>query len=368
MKILFIASDLSRPGQGGQLVRLAEAAKAAGHETSVVSLKPGGENAARLAAAGMETRTLELKSWRLAFNGPRLAWTILRRRPDIVQTWGFEANVSGKLLGFLMGARFVVSSLRGPEMPKVMEMERVSSFLSAKTLAPSSWLANLAKSAGISRAQAVAPGLSCELEAFKAKERRRPASKSDKWHLLFLGERSAESGVPALLAALDAMARGGLNFKAELVGGAAPGFDFELESRIKELGLGGKVFIEPPVPHGKVPALMEKAQLLIAPNVFNWTPNTILEAFASSLPVVATDIEGVGELVRDGRTGRLARPLDPNSLLEKISLALGDYEQSVKMAREALRAVKEGHSAEKAGASHLEAYRELLEPPADRKA
>jgi len=366
MKILFIASDASLPGQGGQAVRLALAAKAAGDQTSLISLKPLGQEAKKLSEGGVEARSLPVGGWRLALNAPRLALAILFKRPEIIQTFGFQANILGKILGFLFGARLVVSSLRSPEPPKMLEMERVSSFLSAKTLAPSAWLASLALRAGISKSQVLKAPLSCDLEAFKAKERHKPHSKDSKWQILFLGERCNETGVPLLIAALDALAKGGVHFKAELAGKAHPAFDFELSARVKELGLESKVSIEPEVPHEKVPALMAKAHLLVAPNVENWTPNTILEAFASSLPVVATDIEGVGELVRDGKTGRLAKPLDPGSLLEKISLALGDYERSVKMAREAHRLAAEEHSVEKACAESLAICRELLEPEAKK--
>jgi glycosyltransferase involved in cell wall biosynthesis len=53
-------------------------------------------------------------------------------------------------------------------------------------------------------------------------------------------------------------------------------------------------------------------------------PTVILEAMASGVPVIATDIPGSQELVQPGQTGWLARPADPAGLAAEILAARAD--------------------------------------------
>jgi sugar transferase (PEP-CTERM/EpsH1 system associated) len=61
--------------------------------------------------------------------------------------------------------------------------------------------------------------------------------------------------------------------------------------------------------------------------------NTILEAMASRLPVVATDVGGAAELVRPGETGWLVRPYSAAALAEALDAALSDGETRQAMGR-----------------------------------
>jgi sugar transferase (PEP-CTERM/EpsH1 system associated) len=70
-----------------------------------------------------------------------------------------------------------------------------------------------------------------------------------------------------------------------------------------------------------VPDLMRAFDTFALPSLGEGISNTILEAMASGLPVVATQVGGNPELVEDGVTGRLVRPGDPQA----IAAALRDY-------------------------------------------
>jgi glycosyltransferase involved in cell wall biosynthesis len=62
------------------------------------------------------------------------------------------------------------------------------------------------------------------------------------------------------------------------------------------------------------------------------TPVAMIEALAGATPVVATDVGGVGFVVRDGVTGRLAPPGDPAALAEQLQRVLEDPEDARRMA------------------------------------
>jgi sugar transferase (PEP-CTERM/EpsH1 system associated) len=79
------------------------------------------------------------------------------------------------------------------------------------------------------------------------------------------------------------------------------------------------------------------SRLLYATDVFLLTsisegiPLTLIEAMAAGLPVVATRVGGVGEVIEDGSTGLLAASGDDTALAERISQLAGDQERRLRM-------------------------------------
>jgi sugar transferase (PEP-CTERM/EpsH1 system associated) len=67
-----------------------------------------------------------------------------------------------------------------------------------------------------------------------------------------------------------------------------------------------------------VPRIMRGLDLFVLPSLAEGISNTILEAMASGLPVVATTVGGNPELVEEGRTGTLVPPADPQALAAAI--------------------------------------------------
>jgi sugar transferase (PEP-CTERM/EpsH1 system associated) len=67
-----------------------------------------------------------------------------------------------------------------------------------------------------------------------------------------------------------------------------------------------------------IPDIMRDLDLFVLPSLREGISNTILEAMASGLPVVATNVGGNPELVRDGETGLLVSPSDPIAMANAI--------------------------------------------------
>ena len=69
---------------------------------------------------------------------------------------------------------------------------------------------------------------------------------------------------------------------------------------------------------GEVPGILRSCQLFVLPSRWEGMPNVLLEALAAGLPVVATDVEGVRELLGGGEAENLVPPGD----LEALSMAI----------------------------------------------
>jgi glycosyltransferase involved in cell wall biosynthesis len=67
-----------------------------------------------------------------------------------------------------------------------------------------------------------------------------------------------------------------------------------------------------------VPAILAAADLFVLPSESEASPNVILEAMAGGLPVVASRVGGIPELVADGVTGHLVPPADPQALATAV--------------------------------------------------
>jgi len=73
-----------------------------------------------------------------------------------------------------------------------------------------------------------------------------------------------------------------------------------------------------------VPELLSSFDLFVLPSLSEGLPTVILEAMWAGVPVIATDIGGIPEIVTDGETGFLVKPKDPDALIEKMILYLRD--------------------------------------------
>lgn len=94
------------------------------------------------------------------------------------------------------------------------------------------------------------------------------------------------------------------------------------EGLLKAAGLSGQAWL--PGARDDVPELLRAMTIFTLPSQAEGISNTILEAMASALPVVATAVGGNPELVADGQTGRLVPRNDPDALAEALAAYVRD--------------------------------------------
>jgi sugar transferase (PEP-CTERM/EpsH1 system associated) len=115
-----------------------------------------------------------------------------------------------------------------------------------------------------------------------------------------------------------------------------------------------------PGERGDIPEIMRSMDLFVLPSLAEGISNTILEAMASGLPVVATRVGGNPELVEEGRTGRLVPPSDPIAMAEAIRGYLINPREKNLHGRAGLATVQERFSMKAMVNGYLGVYDEVL--------
>jgi len=106
---------------------------------------------------------------------------------------------------------------------------------------------------------------------------------------------------------------------------------------------------------------LKRATLMVLPSLWGeGMPTSVLEAMVAELPIIATDVAGVGELIEDGRTGLLIPPNDSAALAKKIQFLLQHEEYRRRLAEQARTHVREHHSLEVMVGKHYQIFKSLL--------
>ena len=103
-----------------------------------------------------------------------------------------------------------------------------------------------------------------------------------------------------------------------------------------------------------------RADLLLLTSDWEGTPNVVLEAMACGLPVIATRVGGVANLVQDGESGYLFSPRDEEGLIRALCRLAEDEKHRVECGATARRFVEENHALDKLATELAFLYSRLL--------
>ena len=127
-----------------------------------------------------------------------------------------------------------------------------------------------------------------------------------------------EKGHRFLVAALERLRNRGLRPQVALAG-EGPLVD-EIAALVKAAGLGDQVVFVGRLDHADVLRLLAASDLVVMPSTHEGLPMTAAEAVCLGVPVVASRVGGLPELIQEGLTGRLVSPGD----VDELAGAIGD--------------------------------------------
>lgn len=175
--------------------------------------------------------------------------------------------------------------------------------------------------------------------------------------ILYVGRISEEKGLHTLLLALKSLLDRGQPVKLLVVGGAT---DREYLRRTLEvignLGIRKNVFLRGYVDLQELRKIYWSSDIVAIPSLTESFGRVAVEAMAAGIPVVASDVGGLKELIVDGVTGVKVRPEDPQALADAISGILGDEKRAMELVRRASELAKERYSSKNVMSDLLGVY------------
>lgn len=171
-------------------------------------------------------------------------------------------------------------------------------------------------------------------------------------HVLTIGRLSPDKGVATVLQAWETLEDVPLKITGDGEMRATVEQFVEFHPGIKYLGF---------VDRKEMPELMQNARFLVfASKMYEVFPMVIAEAYASGIPVIASRLGAMAELIRDGETGLLFNPSDANDLAAKVRWLWNHPEEAARMGRNALREYEQKYSPERNYQLLMEIYESVI--------
>jgi glycosyltransferase involved in cell wall biosynthesis len=143
--------------------------------------------------------------------------------------------------------------------------------------------------------------------------------------ILTVGRWSEKKGFLELVKALSIIRDHGVDFKLQMiVGKGSSPYERRVRDSIAALGLTDQIRTSGWLPPSQVEAEMRASDLFVLPCVtpahggIDGIPNVLIEALSVGLPVIATSLSGIPELIQHGETGVLVRERDPEDLARAL--------------------------------------------------
>ncbi|EJG06788.1 glycosyl transferase group 1 [Methanofollis liminatans DSM 4140] len=97
-----------------------------------------------------------------------------------------------------------------------------------------------------------------------------------------------------------------------------------LEQMVHEYALVQNISFVGKLPHKDIPQWLCNNNILVLPSNSEGMPNVLLEAMAAGLPVVATNVGGIPDIIKNKRNGYLVEPKNPQEIAEKIQYLINN--------------------------------------------
>lgn len=280
----------------------------------------------QLEAAGVAVHCFDARRF---YHSPRLARQLARQmrkdRPELVQTFLFHANVIGAWAARRAGVPHVVTGIRVAERRAhwhlrfarwtdryvdrhVCVSTGVRDFSRVVGRLPAEKLLVVPNAVDVERYASVGPA-----------DRKLLDTAPDTKLIACIGRLDRQKGIDWLLEVMRDVERRDSKWELLLVGDGPE--QESLQRQARQLGLARVHFLSF---RRDVPEILATCDLVVLPSRWEGMPNVVLEAMAAGRAVVATDVEGVGELLASDGLEQVVSPHDPRRFAEQIMRLLGD--------------------------------------------
>jgi glycosyltransferase involved in cell wall biosynthesis len=184
------------------------------------------------------------------------------------------------------------------------------------------------------------------------------------YNLLALGRFVGKKGYDYLLRACKLLADSGLDFHLTMAGDGPKAR--QLKHLSNQLGVSDRVSFPGFVNYDRVSELFRAADVFVMPSVIDSSgdrdgiPTVIMEALLHRVPVIATDVSGISEVIEDGTTGLLIPEKDASAIATAVRHMVGDRDSALLTAERGKARVLEQFDPEKNHRRVFDLYVDLV--------
>lgn len=289
---------------------------------------------------------------------------VRQNKIDIIHTHNPSPHFYGALAGFLSGVP-VVHTKHGrnyPSQRKKIILNRVASYFTKIVVPVSMDAADVCLKIERIDSRKVYPIINgIDLRDFQSRKKQRVLLQKlgvpDASKIIGIVARlSPEKDHATLLHACKSLADYGYNFRLIVIGDGpmrASLIDLSKKLGIKDIVIFAGI-------RQDISELLSELDVFVLSSTTEGLSMTLLEAMASSLPVVATNVGGNPEVVLESKTGFLVPPRTPQAISEKIRILLDDMELAHAMGRAGRERVLNHFNIESTARKYEEIYRKLV--------
>lgn len=174
----------------------------------------------------------------------------------------------------------------------------------------------------------------------------------------FVGELREKKGLATLLSGYAQLAKK-ISASLLIVGEVREGEDKKFFDEFRNSNPEYRITITGQVPHKDLPAYYSLMDIFVHPSLRDGMPNAVLEAMACEIPIIATPVGGVMDVIEDGVNGFLVNVIDADGLAQKMAEVLSQPEKREAVARSGREAVLSQYTLEKELQANLKIYASL---------
>lgn len=363
-RIMHVITDLDIGGAELMLLKVLRNSDLNLYDHLVVSLKTRGKVAKGIEDAGFRVIGLGMK-W---YNFPLCLWRLYRilrkEKPDIVHNYLFHAELSGRICGRMAGVPVIISSLRSVDVGSDFRrlLLRLTDNLVDAVTAVSEKVAHEHinnRTTKREKMKVIYNGLEPDREEGKGNKdelKRRMGIPPSDCLALSIGSLRPAKGYSFAFDAVKMLKERGRDVRLLILGGGS--YKKNLEAEARDKGIRDKVMFGGEREDTSV--FLNMADVFVMASLWEGLPNSLLEAMQAGLPVVATKVGGIPEVVTDNENGLLVDPKDGKGLADAIERIIKDDVLRSRVAQNAKSYVKEKFDIRKTAAETERLYGELL--------
>jgi glycosyltransferase involved in cell wall biosynthesis len=354
LKVCFLAGTLGRGGAERQLIYMLKALKGAGVNVRLLCLAQGEALESEIKALGIPIVWVGKSRWR-PIRLFRIIKELRREKVDLIHSSHFYTNLYAGMAGRILR----IKSIGAVRNDLTSEMRSHGRMAFAQLHFPHRLIANTQ----LAQERAAAKGVrNAEVlrNAVEVNGLRREATEDQATiRVLCAGRLTEQKRVDRFLEVMRRLSESSPELQIRsVIAGDGP-LRSELEQLADSLGLRPR-HVEFAGEVADMKRLYANSDLLVLTSDWEGSPNVLLEAMSYGLPVVATRVGGVPEIVCDGENGFLVQENDLDAIVDYIRTLAANAELRNRMGASGRSIVTESHSAARLAEALLKVYEQTL--------